>query len=178
MLECQKQQGVTLLELLVVVAIAAILATIAVPSLSNFVRDNRLTSARLQLVGDLNAAKSEAIKRNSRVLICSGTVVGCGNAADWAATGWIICYDADRNDACDVDATGTNPNPITVRDPLRVGAQGVGLAGPAIPVYFNPVGTQGAVGNAGVQFNITGSWAGYTGTRTVNVSTIGSITSH
>ena len=63
--------GVTLVELMIVVVIAAILASIAAPSFISMIRDMRLSSASSQLFADLNIAKSEAIKRNARVLVCA-----------------------------------------------------------------------------------------------------------
>ena len=181
-----QQRGVTLLELVVVIAIVAIFATMAVPSLTTFVRDNQLTSAKMQLVSDLNSARGEAIKRNTRVLVCSGDAItpgNCTNGADWAVTGWVLCYDASPQDGqCDVP-TATDPNPFTVRAPLRasVGVNGLQVlfAAPAAPpMYFNPIGSQGAAGAASsVSFTLSGSWPGYTGTRTVLVASTGNITS-
>ena len=179
----KQQRGVTLLELLVVIAIVAIFATLAVPSLTTFVRDNQLTSARMQLVSDLNLARGEAIKRNVRVLVCSGDAItagNCVNGADWAVTGWVLCYDSDLNGQCD-PATATDPNPLLVRAPLRASANALGLVvqfnAAAAPIYFNPVGSQGPAGGAMVNFNLSGNWSGYTGTRTVTVAPTGNITS-
>ena len=176
-----QQRGVTLLELLVVIAIVAIFATMAVPSLTTFVRDNQLTSARMQLVSDLNLARGEAIKRNIRVLVCSGDAItagNCVNGADWAVTGWVLCYDSNINGQCD-PATATDPNPFLVRAPLRapVNAKGLQVNAPAAPIYFNPIGSQGSAGGALVNFNLSGNWSGYAGTRTVTVAPTGNITS-
>lgn len=174
-----KPKGFSLLELLTVIAIVAIFATMAVPSLTNFVRDNQLTSARMQIVADLNTARSEAIKRNKRVLVCSGDATGCIANADWALSGWILCYDTDRNNICDAAAAdGTDPNPFLIRAPLRTAQNGLVIAVPVASIYYSPIGTQGVPGNGGVPFAISGNWVGYNGTRNVTVSNTGNIASH
>lgn len=62
-------KGFTLVELLVVLAIVAIVATVAVPAYSEFVRNNQRTAAVNDMLGLLNYARSEAIKRGIAVEI-------------------------------------------------------------------------------------------------------------
>ncbi len=173
----RKQRGVTLVELMIVIAIAAIFAVIAIPSMTDFVRTTRITSVTSQLNSDMNFAKSEAVKRNTRVLICpaNNTNTDCNATASWSTAGWLVCYD-NTNDATDnCDATSTaNPNPIQIRsatDPT------VTVTGPAVAVRFNPIGSQGVVGNTGVTLTVTGTWAGAK-SRTISVAGSGSITSN
>lgn len=71
MTRCGKQSGFTLIELLVTVALIVIIATVAVPSFSGLVNDNRLTTVTNNLNATLRLARSEAIKRN-RTLTLSG----------------------------------------------------------------------------------------------------------
>lgn len=63
--------GFTLVELMVTVAVAAILIAIAVPSFSHMIASNRLNTATNEVVGALNTARLEAIKRNADVQFCS-----------------------------------------------------------------------------------------------------------
>lgn len=80
----KKQHGFTLVELMIGLAIAAIVLTLGVPSFTDMVRNNRMTSQVNELVIALNLARSEAIKR--------GTSIDVSNAAgdsDWK-DGWTV----------------------------------------------------------------------------------------
>lgn len=58
------QQGVTLMELMISIAILAILATLAAPSISNTIRNNQIAAQTNELVALVNLARNEAIRRN------------------------------------------------------------------------------------------------------------------
>lgn len=88
------QRGVTLVELLVTVSIAAILVVIAVPSMSGLIADSRLSSQSDLLVAALNTARMEAVKQRTDVKLCpaanANTDTACStNAADWS-NGWLV----------------------------------------------------------------------------------------
>ena len=80
MLAIRQPRGYTLLELLVTVAIVAIVASLAVPSFQNMIATQRVRSAANDLVASLNFARSEAVKRNTTVLV---TPAGASWAAGW-----------------------------------------------------------------------------------------------
>lgn len=65
--------GFTLIEMLVVIAIIAILSTIAMPSYSSLMAKESLTATANELVSNYKFARSEAIKRNSIIKLSSST---------------------------------------------------------------------------------------------------------
>jgi type IV fimbrial biogenesis protein FimT len=60
-------RGFTLLELMVTIAVVAIMATIAVPSFRDLIQNNRVTTQTNELVTALNFARTEAVKRGRAV---------------------------------------------------------------------------------------------------------------
>ncbi|MBB5203616.1 type IV fimbrial biogenesis protein FimT [Inhella inkyongensis] len=72
----------TLIELMVVVAILVILASVAAPSFRTFLATMNSKSVAFDLVGDLTFARAEAIKRNLPVTVSA-------TGGDWAK-GWAV----------------------------------------------------------------------------------------
>jgi type IV fimbrial biogenesis protein FimT len=98
------QSGMTLLELLVVLAVSASLLTIGIPSFASLIHSSHVTSATNELVGSLHLARAEAIKRGGRIVICpSATGVAC-SGADWHQ-GWVMFHDQDNDAALDAYET-------------------------------------------------------------------------
>ncbi len=93
----KKHSGFTLVELMITIAIVAILLTVAVPSIKTFRQSNSLIAASNDLISAFNIARSEAIKLNQRVTICSSSDgTSCSDSAEWK-DGWIVFVDADGN---------------------------------------------------------------------------------
>ena len=96
--------GVTLIELLVTIAIVAILATLAVPSFTQIIKDNRLATATNELVATLHFARMEAIRQGKRVTICKSSNgqdccrddPSCDASKGWEQ-GWIVFVDEDNS---------------------------------------------------------------------------------
>lgn len=65
------QLGFTLIELMAVIVVAGVLLAFAIPSFTGIVISNELTSAANTLVGSLNQARMEAVKRNGETQFCS-----------------------------------------------------------------------------------------------------------
>lgn len=98
-----KAYGFTLVELMVAIAVAAILLAIAVPNFSSALKANRVQSQTRELYSNLTYARSEAVSRGKMVTIChSSNGSSCGGT--WS-NGWIICDDTDRNSSCGTGET-------------------------------------------------------------------------
>lgn len=67
------ERGFTIIELMVTVAILAIIAGIAAPSFTNLIRSNRVTSAGNELVALLQIARSEAVSNRATATVCPST---------------------------------------------------------------------------------------------------------
>src|SRR5438874_13140870 len=79
--------GFTLIELMVVIAVSAILLAVAVPNFSSMLISTRLGSQANDLIADLRLARSEAATRGAWVVVCpsaNGGTSCSASAADWA----------------------------------------------------------------------------------------------
>lgn len=119
------RRGFTLIELIVTIALVAIVATLGIPSFSATLNNNSLASEANRLVAHIQLARSEAIKRNRVVTLCrSGDGVRCGSGSGNRAyeAGWLLYADAaGRDDDYDSGADSliqigeTAPPNITIR---------------------------------------------------------------
>ncbi len=75
-----KRQGFTLIELMATIAIAGIALTVAMPAMSNFIQNNKLTTQTNDFIAGVRAARGEAIKRGVDVSLES-------KSGDWG-NGW------------------------------------------------------------------------------------------
>lgn len=94
-----KQLGLTLLELLIGLAIGAVLLSLAVPSMQSLLGDSEMSATTNELVYSLQTARSEAIKRAQAVALCPSEDAltadpECGG--DYI-DGWIVYEDTNGN---------------------------------------------------------------------------------
>jgi type IV fimbrial biogenesis protein FimT len=101
----KRQTGFTLTELMVVLAIVAILLTIGVPSYRYVTNSYRMSAEVNGLLGDLQYARSEAIKEGQTVTTCVSTnSTTCTGGTAWAS-GWIVFSDPNANGTVDAGET-------------------------------------------------------------------------
>jgi len=80
--------GFTLLELMVTVSVLAILVTVGLPSFSAMIAGNQITAAGNDLMGGLQFARHEAIRRNAAVQVCASADGQACSEAGWQR--WIV----------------------------------------------------------------------------------------
>lgn len=85
-------RGFTLVELMVTIAIVAILAAIAFPSFQATIRSNRLATSSNELLATIALARSEALRSARGAGICPSED-GATCSADWN-DGWIVWLEA------------------------------------------------------------------------------------
>ena len=89
--------GFTVFELMVTLAVAAILLCLATPSFESFTDRQRMKAAVNSLHMDLQAARGQAVFRSAEVVACPGAPgSGCSGGSDWSA-GWIV-FEDDNGD--------------------------------------------------------------------------------
>lgn len=103
----RRQDGFTLIELMIAVALTALLMSMAVPAMDLFVSNARQTGAINDFVSSMHLARSTAITTNTRVTLCpSANGVTC-EAIDWDR-GWIVFADLDSDQIVDLNETITS----------------------------------------------------------------------
>lgn len=102
-------KGFTLMELMMTLAIAAILVTVAVPSFRTFIQNSKLTKQVNLLAASVATARGEAAKRGARVVLCqsnnsTAATPDCDGTAGTWSNGWVVFVDSNNNLTVDVPA--------------------------------------------------------------------------
>lgn len=101
----KKDHGFTLVELMITLAIVAIIATVGFPGLRDLSSNNKLMTNANDIVATFHQARSEALRRSTTVTI-QACKPGCdpadAGARAWT-NGWRIWVDLDGDDTLDID---------------------------------------------------------------------------
>ncbi len=120
----QKARGFTLLEVVVVLAVIAILTSLAAPSFTSLIQSNAVSSNVNAFMADLRFARSEAIRRGGSVVMCrsdapEAAAPSCNTLAGtngWVS-GWIIFEDRN-NTAGNLNFTAGSDQLLKVQGPI------------------------------------------------------------
>ena len=104
------ESGFTLIELMVTIALLAIIAALAAPAVGAFASRSAMRGISADFTLALQRARSEAINRNMCVTMCMSSKAGlsppkCTTSGDRWDVGWIVFL----NPSCDTSITTTNP---------------------------------------------------------------------
>lgn len=110
--DARSGRGFSLVELMVVMSIAAILLAAGVPSFQSLIQNQRMTATVNDFFAAINLTRSEAIQRGTRVDLVPA------DATDWAK-GWIVFVDENNNQKPDtgeqiIFSHGPAPNGIAI----------------------------------------------------------------
>ena len=153
----KKNIGFTLLELLITVALVAILLTSGVPALTQLVKNNNLVSKINRLNGFISLARAEAVKRgNVNITLCRSDN---NNTCNDSGNNLIIFPDVNGNGAIDSaifdkDGDGNNTTDILVPAELLIKTQSIVTSGITLKiddfnnnrVVFNSTGQPNGIG--------------------------------
>ena len=128
-------RGFTIVELMVTIAVAAILLVIAVPSFTNIINTNRLNSAANAMIGALNTARMAAIQQNTSAQFCSNATGT--NTSDTLGT---ACGgNAGEVFVLTPAASGTTATKLA-EAPAELGASSIQIHGTVAAIRYNSQG--------------------------------------
>jgi len=152
----RKQRGFTLIELMVILAIVAIIAGFGVPQIIGLIQNNRVVSQVNNLSAQLQYARSEAVRRASAINVIANDT----GTTNWKG-GWTVYIDSD------------NDNTVDKGEELRIVAAldipNVTITGPSTNIVFS------ADGSSGTAQILTLADTKTSTSYTVNISTTGNI---
>lgn len=128
-------RGFTLIEMLICVAVIAILCGIAAPAFGKLIGRTHAQTARSQLMAAFNEARIAAVSHEMHVVVCpSEDQRTCSDTTQWQR-GWIVFADTNHNREIDEGET-----PLSVGQALAAGVAVTGSSG-RLRIDYQPDGS-------------------------------------
>ena len=121
-----RQNGFTLLELLVTLGVATILVSVAVPSFTTLSLNSKRVSSTNELVSALHFARSSAVLRNERFTVCPTSNGTACEAVGWDQ-GWLAFPDLNGDQAVNFGETVSRSS---------LGVAGLSVVSAEFPNFF------------------------------------------
>jgi len=154
--EVYMRKGITLIEVLVMLAVVVILTLLSIPLFSSLIQHYRITSAAEQLYSTLQYARTEAIKRNTSVYVS-------------VTTGDTWCYGVNTGSTCTCSTAGScNLGSVSAASAGVLTLSATGLSSNSF--YFD--NTHGGASNS---VTLTYTLFGQSSLITTSISRLGSI---
>lgn len=158
-----RHAGFTLVELVVTIAVMAVVMAIAFPSFQSTLRSTRVSTSTNDVISLVSLARSEGVRSTHGGGVCaSGDGATCGN--DWSA-GWLAWADANANGALD-----------TGEAVLRFsnGSGHIVVTGPSTPITFDARGLRSSAGGQAISIQ-PDSCSGQALRRTLTITATGQV---
>lgn len=161
----QRQQGVTLIELGIGLAIFAVLMTLSIPSFTQWMQNSQIRTAAEAMQNGLQLARATAVQRNAVISFQLMTTLGADCALSTAGPNWVVsqpigvasaeglCDTTPANPPTNGPAADDDPYIIQTR-PMAEGSRNVQLQASESNISFNGLGRVTPAAAANYTINI------------------------
>ena len=163
----KKSSGFTLIELMVVIAIASILMKLAAPSFKQLIQSNAISSNVNSFLADMRYARSESVKRGGGVIMCRSDAPeaanpvcsgGAGPGGNGWVSGWIIFHDVN-GDGTRVAASTATTDPVLRVQAAITAIDSIAESGSSTKFIFTATGRLTLSGITSFQFGSNSNFA-------------------
>jgi type IV fimbrial biogenesis protein FimT len=169
----KSQSGMTMTELVIVMAIVGILLGLGVPSYRYVTNSNRMSSEVNALLGDMQLARSQALREGNSVAICissNGTTCAGSTTYTWQS-GWVVYSDLNND-----GVLGANDPILRVQKQLTSSDDFQDVAKTVSQIRFNREGFATGLPNAGALLVLHDKTSNRVWTRCLSISMVGMLT--
>lgn len=148
------QRGVSLIELMVGIAVFAVLLVAGLPSFNSWMQSSQVRTTAEAIQNGLNVARGEGVRRNSQVRFQLTSTSDSSCALSTTVPNWVVSLD-DPTGACDSAASDTTaPRIIQIRTNSE-GTRNAVVAATQSAVVFNGLGRITPIPAANITIDVT-----------------------